>query len=169
MISWLDGERLASHLGDALTTLVDVSVKATLILLLALALAFLLRKRAARTRHLLWSAALLGVLILPGLSFVVPAWHWRSLPTLAATPRVLPLPGEPGAIAGPDFPPSSMEARVRRSRPASCRCGPWHGVQCIHMSATTPFPVTGAASRAARNSEPATGSIQRLIVAPSSE
>lgn len=101
MPSWLERDQLAANLGDALFTLTDVSVKATLILLLALMLSFLLRKRAARVRHLLWSTALFGVLVLPALSFIVPAWHWRALPAASAPPIVLPLPGEPGALPDP--------------------------------------------------------------------
>ena len=94
MPSWLQGDQLSANLADALFTLTDVSVKATLILLLALMLSFLLRKKAARVRHLLWSTALFGVLVLPALSFIVPAWHWRALPAASAPPIVLPLPGE---------------------------------------------------------------------------
>ncbi len=88
MFSWLGSDQLAANLGDALTTLADVSLKAAVILLSAWTLCFLLRNKAARARHLLWSAALLGILVLPGLSFVMPAWRWRALPALPA-PRWL--------------------------------------------------------------------------------
>lgn len=101
MLSWLQSDQIAANLADALFTLTDVSVKAALILLLALLLSFLLRKKAARVRHLLWSTALFGVLVLPALSFIVPAWHWRVLPAASAPPIVLPMPGEPGAPPDP--------------------------------------------------------------------
>jgi beta-lactamase regulating signal transducer with metallopeptidase domain len=54
--------------------------KATLLLLAALALNLALRGRAAAVRHLVWSAALAGLLLLPLLGMAVPGW---SIPGLA--------------------------------------------------------------------------------------
>ncbi|MGH9613104.1 MAG: M56 family metallopeptidase, partial [Bryobacteraceae bacterium] len=56
------------------------TIKATIILLCALALNFALRKRAsAALRHVVWLAALLCVVLLPAVSLIVPAKPAQSL------------------------------------------------------------------------------------------
>jgi len=52
---------------------IGTAFKGTIALCLAWSLAILLRKRSAATRHLLWTAAAAGVLMLPFLSVVLPA------------------------------------------------------------------------------------------------
>jgi VWFA-related protein len=56
-------------------------VKSTLILLGALLLGRLLRDASAASRHALWTLALLGLLVLPPLSVVLPRWELPVLPT----------------------------------------------------------------------------------------
>jgi beta-lactamase regulating signal transducer with metallopeptidase domain len=58
-----------------LAGLADVSVKATLVLAAAAGAAWLLRGGSAAARHLVWTAALVGVLSLPALRLVLPDWR----------------------------------------------------------------------------------------------
>jgi beta-lactamase regulating signal transducer with metallopeptidase domain len=77
-----------------LSVIAGVVVRTTAVLLLALGATTLLRRASAATRHLVWTVALAGVLVLPFLGRVVPEW------------RVVPVPAElavskPGAAAPP--------------------------------------------------------------------
>src|SRR5512136_563775 len=53
----------------------DVLIKATLLILLALAVRLVWRRAAAATRHLVWALALGAVLVLPIAETAGPAWH----------------------------------------------------------------------------------------------
>ena len=81
----------------ALALLGTTAIKATLILAIASALALLLRRSAASTRHLLWTTALAGIVLLPALNVVLPEWY-VSLPgadgVRALGTRLLPPPEE---------------------------------------------------------------------------
>ena len=54
--------------GEPALFLFDMALKATAIILAAIALNIALRRASAATRHLLWSASLLGLLALPFLA-----------------------------------------------------------------------------------------------------
>ena len=76
--------------------------------------------------------------------------------------------GSPGAIAGPDVPPRSAEARVRRSSPPSWRRRPWHSrhltlivVTRISRGLTRSCPPAAEAGSSPSKSAPL--SIQRRI------
>ncbi len=64
--------------------LLDLAVRATVVLLLAWIAASLLRRASAATRHLVWSAAIAGVLALPLLGAALPAWRVRLMPPASA-------------------------------------------------------------------------------------
>jgi len=53
----------------------DVVLKATLLFLSAGVASFVLRRRSAALRHIVWTLALAGVLILPMLSMALPHWQ----------------------------------------------------------------------------------------------
>ena len=54
--------------------------KATLVLSVALVLAWFARRGSARTLHLLWTATFAVLLVLPGLSLLAPSWVLPILP-----------------------------------------------------------------------------------------
>jgi beta-lactamase regulating signal transducer with metallopeptidase domain len=76
--------------------LAALALKATLILLVAAAAAALLWRSSAAVRHMVWCVAVAGVLALPLLSAVLPAWELAVLP--ADAPAAAPaVPGSPAA------------------------------------------------------------------------
>ena len=114
---------------DALSRLAGVAVRGTLLLLAALLLAHALRAASAAVRHLVWSGALGGVLVMLVASFAVPPWELPILPSApaaSASVRVsadVPLPGD-GLV--PAFPmPAAAQpapevvARLERALAAS--------------------------------------------------
>src|SRR5512145_3244373 len=64
--------------------LVDAIVKATVLLLVAGAGAWLLRRSSAALRHLVWALACGGVLVLPIASAVLPNWRLGGWPRFDA-------------------------------------------------------------------------------------
>ena len=56
-------------------TILDIVIKATLVLAIAAAAAAMLRQASASMRHLVWTLGLLGALSAPLLSFAVPRWE----------------------------------------------------------------------------------------------
>lgn len=66
--------------GEPALFLLDMALKATAIILAAIALNIALRRASAATRHLLWSASLLGLLALPVLAYLLPNWRVAVLP-----------------------------------------------------------------------------------------
>ena len=86
MLALFDGVFFWEHAGDWLVWLIDASVKAAVILGLALVGSVVLRRAEARLRHTLWSAALLGVLAVPVLSHVMPSWRLSLLPAFTVSP-----------------------------------------------------------------------------------
>src|ERR1051326_717952 len=64
--------------------ILDTFLKATVLLALAWSGAYLLKKRSAATRHLLRTCALASLLLLPMSVILLPAWHVKGIPSLAA-------------------------------------------------------------------------------------
>jgi TonB family protein len=75
-------------------------IKATVLLLAAYALNLALRHSSASSRHLVWAAALAGLLVLPVLSMIVPAWQ----APLPASPETGLLSGAAGITIEPAAP-----------------------------------------------------------------
>ena len=91
---------------DAFTTFAaTVALKTTLVFVLAGALAFLLRRRSAALRHLVWSFAIAGAIALPIASALTPV----TLP-------LLPAPAAAAAQTDADMPPASDFARDGEDR-----------------------------------------------------
>ncbi len=115
--------------------LVEITLKATILLGLAWIAGLLMKNRSAALRHTMRASALTAVLLLPVFSFVVPAWRWQGLPgflvseTQAAPPSealtALSLPPAPvsyNAASAIAEPPArykhAMAPAVSKSRPA---------------------------------------------------
>jgi carboxyl-terminal processing protease len=64
----------------------DWSLRTTIVFALAGLLGFILRRRSAAARHLVWSAALLGVLALPLARWALPGWRLQAWSTAASVP-----------------------------------------------------------------------------------
>ncbi len=64
-----------------LERLFEYLIKSTVVLTLALLLAYLFRKQSASLRHLVYSVSLIGTLVFPLLSTVQTGWKTRLLPT----------------------------------------------------------------------------------------
>lgn len=69
-----------THLVGPLARLVDVPIKVTVVLAVALMLDRIVRRAEARTRHALLTVALLGALVMPLISRVTPQWHLELWP-----------------------------------------------------------------------------------------
>jgi HEAT repeat protein/beta-lactamase regulating signal transducer with metallopeptidase domain len=82
--------------GAAWLPVVDAIAKATLLFAAAGLASFVLRRRSAAARHMIWTLALLSVLVLPVLSVALPRWQLpivtleREAPQLPATSVQLP-------------------------------------------------------------------------------
>ena len=84
-------------------SLLELAARATVLLAVALALAWFTRRGPARVRHLLWTTTFALLLGLPALHLLGPAWEVPLLPALTrATPVVqprMPAPAGPTARA----------------------------------------------------------------------
>ena len=72
----LRSPELAPWLGMALGT----AAKGSILLALAWVAARLLARASAAARHLVWTAGVAGLLLLPGLGFLTPAWRSARSP-----------------------------------------------------------------------------------------
>ena len=83
----------------------------TLLLLLALALAWFMRRGSPRTLHLLWTATFALVLVLPVLGFVGPAWEIPLLPVRGGESAAA-IEGATSATFDPALGPSGLIATL---------------------------------------------------------
>lgn len=99
--------------GDAWLSAADAAVKVTLLLAIAAAASFALRRASAALRHLVWTLALVSALLLPVLSFAMPRWR---LPIVTLTSSATPITtsaAEPQALA-PRLPSSVQQSTAGR-------------------------------------------------------
>lgn len=89
----------------------EMTVKATLVLVLTAAVAGLLWRASAAVRHMVWSVGVIGVLALPLLSVLLPAWEVPLIPTSSTAPMPIRGAGVP-AMEAPigDVPAASPAA-----------------------------------------------------------
>src|SRR5258705_1942912 len=84
--------------GAAWLSVADAIAKATLLFAAAGLGSFVLRRRSAAARHMIWTLALVGVLVLPALSLALP--HWQ-LPILTLEGDTAPLPASSSQLPAP--------------------------------------------------------------------
>ena len=124
----------SSASGFLCLALLDASIKSLILLVLSSIACLLLIRASAATRHLVWTAAMIGLLLMPACTFLLPAWrvlpvwlslesriereHTKQIPTVANNntlgelfPPVQPpqpidyLQGEAKALPSPVSPP----------------------------------------------------------------
>lgn len=80
---------LSANASTILGLILEVAVKGTLLIAAAGFAAFAMRGAAASLRHLLWSFAIVAMLVIPALTVVLPRWQMGMIP-LPATSSPLP-------------------------------------------------------------------------------
>jgi beta-lactamase regulating signal transducer with metallopeptidase domain/ketosteroid isomerase-like protein len=89
---------------DWAALLVEATLKATVGIGIGGLLTLLLSRRSAAERHLVWTTAIVGVLLLPPLAVVAPRWPVAVVdewPLLTAWSRPEPVPGRVGSTLDP--------------------------------------------------------------------
>ena len=144
---------VTATINHLLPTLLGVLIKGTLLLLLAALACRLLGRSSAATRHMVWTAALIGVLFLPLLSAFLPRWNvaWSraavSSPT--APPAAPDLIRAASASRPPSYPidvvkaPPSSAAAPQTAGPSSAvvTAGPSFGEAAVHGDTPSPAPI----------------------------
>ena len=97
----------------AFPEILGVVVRTTAVLLVALCATTVLRRSSAATRHLVWTVALAGVLVLPLIERVVPAW--RIVPVPAELAPAAPV--EPPTVESPPVAEQQVMAAPHESAP----------------------------------------------------
>ena len=137
--------------------LVDAIVKATVLLLVAGAGAWLLRRSSAALRHLVWALACGGVLVLPIASAVLPNWRLGGWPRfdapIALDLREVPTqtfdqPAALEAAPSPQSPHAAPSAASVMAQPNPTQAPP--GATTASASVSAPAPAPLAASGAVR-------------------
>lgn len=82
--------------GDAWIQAADAVAKATVLLAVAALASLALRRGSAASRHLVWTLALVGALLLPILSLALPRWQ---LPLVTLASSVMPAAAAPAGAA----------------------------------------------------------------------
>ncbi len=124
-MGWLAGITAAIGSSSAVNGLVDISVKAALVFLGALALTRVLRRASASTRHQVWTVALVSVVALPALTAALPAWQVPVLPPAAVSATSSPVPSAaeqasataPASAVGSPDPVTAAVSRDQRDQP----------------------------------------------------
>jgi uncharacterized protein (TIGR02246 family) len=97
--------------------LIETAAKTSLLLLIAGALALLLRRSSAAVRHLVWTAGIVTLLLAPPLSRILPDWHVAVTPAVwspsehAFTPAVTPPSAMPDVREPPPLAPAAPPHR----------------------------------------------------------
>ncbi len=157
-------ERLARLAADWLPALLDATLKGTLLLALAgVATTWGMRRAAAATRHLVWSAAVVAVLALPLLGRVVPGWTAAVVPP-ALVRAVEALRGDAGDAAHLGS-PSRAPRRLERAHVEHAAHAP---VLAGHDDEVTVGAALAAGATALREGEPAPAATPQPAIAPTS-
>src|SRR6478735_559167 len=99
---------IVAEFGTSWIAVADAVAKATIVFLTAGLASFFLRGRSAAMRHMVWTLALVGVLVLPALSIALPRWQLNLVTIESASSIQLP-------ASSFQFPVSSSEPPASRS------------------------------------------------------
>jgi beta-lactamase regulating signal transducer with metallopeptidase domain len=113
----------------------DAALKGFLVLLAALAATTLMRRASAASRHLVWLAALAGVLLLPVAAAVVPAWRALPRPSELIAPALVD--SHSRAAVSPGEVPTA-DAAAPASSPVSLV--KTNGIVAVPRDPSTPAP-----------------------------
>jgi HEAT repeat protein/beta-lactamase regulating signal transducer with metallopeptidase domain len=80
--------------------LIQIAVKVSILLAMAWLTTRAMRRSSAAARHFVWAIAILGILLVPAMVLIGPAWQVRVLPAFAGAAEAEPAP----APAPPDEP-----------------------------------------------------------------
>ena len=118
--------------------LFEVAARGTVLLSVALVLAWLARRRPAGVRHLLWTTAFALLVALPVLNLVAPAWEVSLLPTASRGPL-----NEPPAIVAPVPGASAESISLPAANPPSLGAGSaaTHSEEAPYSTQTIHFPL----------------------------
>jgi beta-lactamase regulating signal transducer with metallopeptidase domain len=105
-----------------LTFAVDALIKTTLVLVAAAAVVHLLRKKAAAWRHMAWTTALAGALVMPAVAWLAPQW---------TAPIDLPLPLRAAA--------SKMPAATAETEPGALPVGALETAEILTVEKLPPL------------------------------
>lgn len=86
MNAWLTHPNIEDFCKQAVLVLADSAAKGVLILLAAWLVVLAMKRSSAAARHLVWSLALGGLLVLPVLAVALPKWQLPILPRKPAAP-----------------------------------------------------------------------------------
>ncbi|MBC8424604.1 M56 family metallopeptidase [bacterium] len=120
---------------------VDLALKTTLLIAVAALCSLALHRASAAARHLLWTMAMAGCLLLPVLTTVLPDWRVAALPDLR-----LVVPGEPveevvsGEGAESIVSPATGRA-AETVEPSESRPGYRDGTDAVSVRAAPPWYV----------------------------
>lgn len=121
-----------------IATLLHVSLRATVLLLIAFFLAALLKRASAASRHLVWGLAFFGLALLPIVSLALPAWqtlpnwHRGDAPvTVIISKQVTPAPATvtatlPADLVGADDSNSNFTPPLVNARSTPIPSSPWN-------------------------------------------
>src|SRR3954463_4940100 len=125
---------------SAMPVLLDAALKGALLVAIAAAAAYALRKRSAASRHAVWTASVIGPLAIPALMLMLPAW---KIPLLPAAPW---MPTETSALSSASISAAADEGAAR------VVASPIADVEKQAAASTPSTPSSGSASSGARNS-----------------
>src|SRR3954454_21872252 len=110
---------IVAEFGTSWIAVADAVAKATVIFLTAGLASFLLRGRSAAMRHMIWTLALVGVLVLPALSVALPRWQLDFVTIQSASSYQLPATSFQLRAASSQLPAPSELPASSSSLPAS--------------------------------------------------
>ncbi len=96
-------------LQPATALLLDIAVKGTVLVLLAMLVLRLLPRSSAALRHWVWCLAFCGLILLPALCYVLPAWALPILPAWTADNRLSESADQTAASRGDIAEPDSLK------------------------------------------------------------